>query len=449
MVGSNYHTEQAFRARMAQREKDPRVPRPFEVFYHIAAMYDPYWKDIVREQLADMIQAGISKDLIRTCVLGDSNAVIWVRNLGLNVVGDHRNLQEYECFTLQRVYDFAINYPEGAVLYLHTKGASAPWDAQKIAWRRLMMECVVKRWKENLNLLSTADMVGVAWIHSRTHPHYSGNIWMARCDWLASLPVPLKYRNERGPVIAGNPWQRMAAEMWIGSRPWHKMHCLALENTCLMGDAPLHGCYELGIPPRVEPPTIHVITPVSRPEGLAKVHASLHHVRYCRIQWHVILDPAIVIPKRPVCSCVATWQAGETPRALAGHAHRNRMLRILRETADPEDWIYFLDDDNLWHPGLEEAFLDSRACHPTAQWFVFGQQFKRGKRRLAPTDKPQVGKIDTGQCLWKLRCLEGLGRDVPFREDLYEADGYFYEDLARSVTPIAINRDVTYYNALR
>lgn len=443
-----YHTEQAFRERMAQRSRQRRVPAPFAVFYHIAALHGPFWKDIVREQVADMIQAGITLDMIHACVLGGNDDIAWVRGLGLDVVAHQHNLNEHECFTLQRAYTFATENREGAILYVHTKGASAPWDPQKTAWRRLMMEAVAKRWREHLDTLSIADMVGLGWLHSPHHPHYSGNIWMARCDWLASLTPPLDFRDRGGPIIAGQPWQRMAGEMWLGSKPWHKMHCLAFDNWIFVGRPATFACHVLGIAAQVDPPTLHIITPLSRPENLAHVHSSIHHIRRCRVRWHVVADPAITLPERPPCPCVATWQCGAVARDVGGYAHRNAAIQSVWKTAGGGDWVYFLDDDNLLHQGFEDAFLDALALHPNADWFVFAQQLANGARRLAATDTPQPGHIDLGQCVLRLCCFGNNG-DNPFIEGQYGEDGRFYTRLAETRRPVAIHRDATFYNALR
>jgi hypothetical protein len=64
-------------------------------------------------------------------------------------------------------------------------------------------------------------------------PHFCGNFWMARCDWVASLTPPWVHRNNGGPEIAGNPWVRMHAEMWLGHKFYHGVESLRGRNETL------------------------------------------------------------------------------------------------------------------------------------------------------------------------------------------------------------------------
>jgi hypothetical protein len=199
---------------------------PFAAFYHIAAMGN--WKDVVREQMATFDVAGLGP----IChVNGDESDVEYVKSLGLKVASDSRDLHEYETPTLELVHRWCCDNPTGAVAYFHTKGVSAPADESKAAWRRLMMRHVIWEWRRNLRRLEIADLVGVNWIDSADHPHFSGNFWMARTDWVASrLPAPREHRDRGGPRIMGNPWERWHAEAWVGANQWHIVDSLACRN---------------------------------------------------------------------------------------------------------------------------------------------------------------------------------------------------------------------------
>lgn len=68
---------------------------------------------------------------------------------------------------------------EGAVLYLHTKGASREQQHEAVtAWRHLMEEFAVWRWPACLAAVTDANFstCGVQY-ESRYNPSYAGNVW--------------------------------------------------------------------------------------------------------------------------------------------------------------------------------------------------------------------------------------------------------------------------------
>lgn len=201
----------------------------FAAFYHIAAMNN--WQEVVAEQTRVLDGCGLSP----VChVNGTPRDAELVRGRGLDVCSVSPALDDYETPTLQLLWEWCIANRGGAVLYLHTKGVSAPSDASKSWWRRLMMDHTVAPWADNLERLEIADIVGVDWIESPDHPHFSGNIWMARADWISSLPSPLEHRRRGGPPVMGNPWDRWHAEAWCGSNQWHIVESLVCRNENLM-----------------------------------------------------------------------------------------------------------------------------------------------------------------------------------------------------------------------
>lgn len=227
----SYHTESAFLKRMEQRRSSPQIPFPFQSFYHIACMGN--WKEVLLEQL-EVIK---EKKLEPICfVIGSPSDIDWVRQLPLRVAGTSSNLLLYETPTLELLYEWCEENTNGAVLYFHTKGVSKPSCKIKPLWRKLMSKHVVERWSDNLQLLCDYDIVGVNWMHDPRWPHYSGNFWMARSDWIYQLPNPALYRMQGGPDLCGNPWDRMSAEMWLGCRPYHHARSLCCENTVMWED---------------------------------------------------------------------------------------------------------------------------------------------------------------------------------------------------------------------
>jgi SAM-dependent methyltransferase len=220
-----YHCDLAFHERLRLRQTDPKEVSPLRTFYHVACMGS--WRQVFRDQVAILGDLGLQPECH---VLGTSEDFAEVVAQFPDAVHHGQNFTLYETPTLEAAHRWAIENPTGAVLYLHTKGVSQPQDEGKQAWRILMEEALLRDWVGALRSLSHYDMVGLNWMANQDFPHYCGNFWMARNDWLASLPSPQDYRAAGGPWIAGNPWERMHAEMWLGSRPWHHMRSLRFQG---------------------------------------------------------------------------------------------------------------------------------------------------------------------------------------------------------------------------
>ena len=229
---SDYHTKGAFDARISSRRRNPVTPDPLAVFYHLSLM--PGWEIIVAEQLRLLAHVGLNR--VKAFVIASQRADVErlaeiAARYGVEVelLGTHYDFRLYEGPTLRELYRWCVKNPTGAALYLHTKGVSNPACPVKRDWRRVMMKRVVADWRANLALLQEFDAAGCAWQQSPDFPHFSGNIWMARADWIASLDEPENYRFSRDDFSwSGHSWrERMYVESWIGSKGWHHIvpHC--------------------------------------------------------------------------------------------------------------------------------------------------------------------------------------------------------------------------------
>lgn len=214
-------------------------PKKIEAFYHIAAMND--WKSVVLEQKKIMDAVDIKP---KCCVIGDKEDVEWIEKQGLEIIQQEKDLKEYEIPTLEKIYNYSLNNKEDAILYFHVKGVSTKkndslYDTKKM-WRWIMMEYLVSKWKYHIKDLVTYDAVGVDWQSSNTLPHFAGNFWMARADWISLLRSPRQYKEfphhpPRHEPEFGNPWARMSAESWLGSEQWHIIKSLGSRNGCIAG----------------------------------------------------------------------------------------------------------------------------------------------------------------------------------------------------------------------
>ena len=111
----------------------------------------------------------------------------------------------------------------GALLYTHTKGswaATQPSPPQREdhvtfnqSWRLSMTHDLVTNWAGAVKLLST-EMVDAVGSHRIMPPHgngyYGGNFWMARTDYLRTLPrISEENRHQAEGWIAENPEGRL------------------------------------------------------------------------------------------------------------------------------------------------------------------------------------------------------------------------------------------------
>jgi hypothetical protein len=120
-----------------------------------------------------------------------------------------------------------------------------------------------------------------------------------------------------------------------------------------------------------------------------------------------------------------------------GNPLRNEFLELYADSFTKEDWVYYLDDDNVLHPKFIEEWnnLNGLDCS-IVTWGQGG--------RLRPTDQPQVGNIDTACYMFKPYDLPNLRF-----ENVYEADGIFASEAARLGTLICVEQYLCYYNALK
>jgi hypothetical protein len=197
----------------------PRFPvTEFKAFYHLACFAG--WRDIFHEQLECFQNAFLKPSVF---VLGTEEDASYVQRY-LPLLGFQANLGWFETPTLDELWKWSREHTDAAVLYCHSKGVSKPWNPNEKCWRQIMMYQVVARWREHLERLTESDCVGIYYNIHRSHPHYAGNFWIARADWVAHLPHPWEHR-----LWPRNGWlrpPRFHAEAWLMSCPGHRVATL-------------------------------------------------------------------------------------------------------------------------------------------------------------------------------------------------------------------------------
>jgi glycosyltransferase involved in cell wall biosynthesis len=123
-----------------------------------------------------------------------------------------------------------------------------------------------------------------------------------------------------------------------------------------------------------------------------------------------------------------------------GHPLRNLAIDYLQASASDNDYVYFLDDDNVIHPNWFEAVKDS-----TEDFINWAQCFRNGDPRLHATENPRIGTVDTASYMVRIGFI-GKARF----EYIYEGDGLFAQALmVKSPSIKTLNNYLCYYNYLR
>lgn len=195
-------------------------------------------------------------------------------------------------------------------------------------------------------------------------------------------------------------------------------------------------------------PTLHIITPVSRPQNVPALAHSIDAalVDEIKVLWWLVFDAASVpemgasLKFRAEGLAVPSLVNGKRV-SVAGNGQRNAVLDQIKD-----GWTYFLDDDTTLHPRLIKAVAPLLLHIPGCN-LVFNQNWPDGSRRctIGP-DRVHQGTVDTGQAVL---CRESIGtlRQSP---TMYHADGVFMQAVfeAHPESFIFLNEVLSIYNRI-
>jgi hypothetical protein len=197
-------------------------PRPaIHGFVHIATT--GRWRAIANELFKTLMESGLYERSSRIFVgvVGPEAEEYIPPGEKTEVVYRSINLDAFEFPTLRELRRFCQT-SDGFVYYVHGKGVSRN-SPQVDDWRQYMLHFVVTRHQDCADSLAAgADICGVNWF-DKPWPHFSGNFWWARTQYVRQLPDPADLA-----VVIANPThsQRHRCERWIGSAPGVRHVCL-------------------------------------------------------------------------------------------------------------------------------------------------------------------------------------------------------------------------------
>jgi hypothetical protein len=168
---------------------------------------------------------------------------------------------------------------------------------------------------------------------------------------------------------------------------------------------------------------ITIITPCIRVINLQFLKESIQFDRVC--EWIIIYD--YPIEKKLFDDPKISEYFHTNPKSIVGNDQRNYALKRVK---NENSYIYFLDDDNLMHPGIFEINLLPNKI------YTFDQENGLYGKRI------KVNYIDTGMFLVYYN-------NIQWKIDIYNADGFYIQDCYKlNKNWIYINKPICYYNKL-
>jgi hypothetical protein len=200
-----------------------------KIYIHVSELSG--WQQVLDQQYLLIQSSGLldAADTVFLCGNGQSNTFIpWMKKqTSEKLMYAHCNPHSafYEYPTLNFLHSQARDPGDAyQILYIHLKGLSRPADQCMTDWRNFLQWAVIERWQECVQLLADHDCVGANW-ETEPWPHFSGNFWWARSDYVATLPAlihPEDCMNQNRTLFkthydGGPPYWRFDMEAWIGS----------------------------------------------------------------------------------------------------------------------------------------------------------------------------------------------------------------------------------------
>lgn len=193
-----------------------------------------------------------------------------------------------------------------------------------------------------------------------------------------------------------------------------------------------------------------IVTPLSRVNNLPLIYENLLlNSATLKLHWMIMVDEKIHHEIQRIQNAIVSTEtlqvsvlASPSKNNLAGHGHKNVALEMLGEN----DWVYFLDDDNIIHPSLLK-FISENDLFNSCDGIVVAQVWKNGAVRLnVSSDKIKVCHVDTASTVLSMRAIG----ETRFREGDYVADGYFIEEVYNKNSDKFLLFDIPmcYYNYL-
>lgn len=174
--------------------------------------------------------------------------------------------------------------------------------------------------------------------------------------------------------------------------------------------------------------SLHLVTPGFRPEFIKRQIKYLNEYKDEDFIWHIIMDDKIEIN----LESYEFYDILKTKINLHkikvnytfGYEQRTYFTEHLSQNYNDNDWLYFLDDDNLPSPDVFECY--KKYLNNNDIDFVIMSQirfFNPAKRLYGKPEWAKLGAVDIGSFICKLKNIKGFRMEIL----LYNYDGHFIE----------------------
>jgi len=165
---------------------------PIYIFIHLCN-YGDNWKTIISSQIKQIINSGLYDKCEHifygcSCDNCEEEFKIFLKNYKkISKLPSQPNYVN-ENMTVNCLLEFSKQQNENVhILYLHSKGVTGR-SVQHNYWRDYMMNYNVNEWEICVNLLNNNyNTVGVNYRNFSNIPHYAGNFWWSRSDYIKKL----------------------------------------------------------------------------------------------------------------------------------------------------------------------------------------------------------------------------------------------------------------------
>jgi len=185
------------------------------IFLHVATIGS--YQEILMEFFESFEKYNIYDNIDNIFINIAGNGEIVIPNKKEIVIQKTRSkLTDFEFSTLNILRNYCFKNDVN-VLYMHTKGASTPYNICINEWRQYMLFFNIKEHLEIIQQLNYYDACGVDFVDDPVK-HFSGNFWWSKSSHIKTLLIP-----ESLPEIISH---RHKCEFWICSNKHGKYKSL-------------------------------------------------------------------------------------------------------------------------------------------------------------------------------------------------------------------------------
>ena len=191
------------------REPPRRSSAALVGFYHTFKNGDVLYNRIVAEQVNYIESSGLldMTQKIHLTYVGPKHQTVQIPTTSEKFV-IHRHSEGMETLSLKKLYDHCVSNEQDNVFYIHSKGTYHSKPSNEVM-RQNLMKGVASCLEQDA--LSRSDVC--SWRATpMTHPHMTGNMWAARCSYVAKLLDPSTFKKA---MLSASKSKQSVCQTWV------------------------------------------------------------------------------------------------------------------------------------------------------------------------------------------------------------------------------------------